>query len=244
MSGKKRSKRRLKKFIKAATQNPVSVAILSRLAIWYLTFVYKTNRFIVEPADALEQVIPQQPVIAAVWHGQHILMPVLPIGLKGVAMISRNFDGEVTARIVKHFGNGTVRASGGREQSATLKKGGMAGFLEMLKALEDGKNVVQTADIPKGIPRRTGLGIIQLAKRSGVPIVPLAIASSRRIVFSKAWDKAALNLPFGRTAICIGSLVRVSPHADDDAVEEARNRLESELNDATARAYELTGKPE
>ena len=74
--------------------------------------------------------------------------------------------------------------------------------------------------------------------------MPLAIASSRRIVFSKAWDKAALNLPFGRTAICIGSLVRVSPHADDDAVEEARNRLESELNDATARAYELTGKPE
>jgi hypothetical protein len=39
---------------------------------------------------------------------------------------------------------------------------------------------------------------------SGATIVPVAYASSRRRIFEKAWDKAALNLPFGRAAFCIG----------------------------------------
>lgn len=237
-------KKRLRKLTRGILQSRVVTAALARLAIWYLTLVYKTNTFVVEPADALEKVTPQQPLIVGVWHGQHILMPVLPIGLKGVAMISRNMDGDITARIVEHFGNKTIRASGGRVANAALKKGGMLGFLEMLQALEYGENVVQTADIPKGISRRAGLGIVQLAKKSSAPIVPLAIASSRRYVFSKAWDKAALNMPFGRTAICIGELVRVTPDADDEALDASRLKLEQELNLATSKAYELTGNPE
>ncbi len=241
---RRRSKRRLKHFTKGLMQNPVTVALLSSLAIWYLKLVVKTNRLVVEPENILETITPQLPVIVGVWHGQHILMPALPIELRAAAMISRNFDGEVTARIVEHFGNQTIRASGGREPSATLKKGGMTGFLEMLRAIEAGTNVVQTADIPKGISRRVGLGIMQLAKRSGAPIVPLAIASSRRRVFDKSWDKTALNLPFGTTAICVEELVHVSPDADDDAVEAARQLLEERMNAATKRAYALTGNPE
>lgn len=237
-------KKTLRKFMRSILQGRIATAMLSRLAIGYLSLVRRTNTFVVEPPDALDIVTPEQPFIVGVWHGQHILLPVLPIGLQANAMISRNFDGEVTARIVEHFGNGTIRASGGRVANATLQKGGISGFLEMLHALDRKENVVQTADIPKGISRRAGLGIVQLARKSGTPIIPLAIASSRRIVFDKAWDKAALNLPFGTTAICIGELIRVSPDADDDEIEKARAKLEHELNVATSRAYQLTGKPE
>lgn len=222
----------------------MALAILSWLAIGYLKLVRATNSYIVEPEDILETIKPKQPLIVGVWHGQHILLPVLPIGLQASAMISRNFDGEVTARIVQHFGNSVIRASGGRKQSETLRKGGMTGFLEMLRSLEDGTNVVQTADIPKGIARRAGLGIIMLAQRSGAPVVPLAIASSRRFVFEKAWDRAALNMPFGKTAICVGNLIHVSPDASEEELETARQKLEDEMKAATARAYELTGNPE
>ena len=222
----------------------MALRVLSRLAIWYLRLVHATNRYEVEPSDILETVTPQQPLIVGVWHGQHILLPVIPIGLNASAMISRNFDGEVTARIVEYFGNRVIRASGGRKQSETLQKGGMTGFLEMLRALENGDNVVQTADIPKGIARKVGLGIITLAQRSGSPVVPLAIASSRRFVFEKAWDRAALNLPFGKTVICVGELIRVAKDADDAELEAKRKLLEREMTKATARAYEMTGKPE
>ena len=222
----------------------MALAILSQIAIWYLKLVHRTNRYVVDPPDILDTVTPRQPVIVAVWHGQHILMPVIPIGLNGSAMISRNFDGEVTARVVEHFGNGTIRASGGRKQSSTLKKGGMTGFLEMLKTLEKGENVVQTADIPQGVARKVGLGIVMLAQRSGVPIIPLAIASSRRFVFDRAWDKAALNLPFGKTAICAGEFISVPKDANDDTLETMHTRLEDEMKRVTRRAYDLTGNPE
>jgi len=240
----KHPKKRFRKWFRTVSQGPVALAVLSRLAIWYLQLVTKTNRYIIEPENILEIISPQQPFIVGVWHGQHILLPVLPIDLNASAMISRNFDGEVTARIVEHYGNRTIRASGGRNQKETLRKGGMTGFLEMLRALESGDNVVQTADIPKGISRRVGLGIISLAAKSGCPIVPLAIASSRRFVFKKAWDKAALNMPFGTTAICVGELVRVPENASDEELELHRNLLENELARITERAYELTGNPE
>jgi len=241
---KKHKRKTFRKFIRKVTQGPAGLAILSKLAVWYLTLVEKTNKIIVEPVNALEQVSSRQPVIVSVWHGQHILMPALPIGLNASAMISRNFDGEVTARIVEHFGNKTIRASGGRSPKQTLQKGGMTGFLDMLRALDEGENVVQTADIPQGISRRVGLGIISLAHKSGRPIVPLAITSSRRHIFQKAWDKAAFNMPFGTTAVCTGNIIEVANDADDAQLEQARDLLEKEMQRITKLAYELTGNPE
>ena len=237
-------KKRLRNFVRNLSQNKVALKITSTLAIWYLQWVQKTNKIIVEPSNILDTLTPQQPFIVGVWHGQHILMPALPIELNASAMISKNFDGEVTAKIVEHYGNRTIRASGGRNQKQTLRKGGMTGFLEMLNALKAKDNVVQTADIPKGIPRRVGLGIIMLAQKSGAPVVPLAIASSRKYVFKKAWDKAALNMPYGTTAIVVGELVHVPDKADEAILETCRKTLENELNRVTKRAYELTGTPE
>lgn len=241
---KKRRRRTLRQRFRDIARSEAVIAILSRLGIWYLTLVQKTNTFVVEPEEALDLVTPEQPFIVSVWHGQHVLAPAIPIGIQASALISRNMDGEVTANIVKHFGNKTIRASGGRKQSETLKKGGMTGFLEMLKTLEAGDNVIQTADIPKGIPRKVGLGIVNLAQKSGRPILPFAIASSKRYIFKKAWDKTALNLPFGKTAICIGDMIHVPQDADSSALEMYRDQLQAQMDKITKRAYELTGKPE
>lgn len=218
--------------------------VAARLAIWYLKLTFHTNKWVVEPEDIMDRVAPQLPAIAAVWHGQHIMLPVIPLGLKGAAMISRNLDGEITARVAHAFGASTIRASGGRTATKALKKGGMVGFLEMLKVLEKGENVLQTADIPQGASRKAGLGIILLSKRSGRPIVPLAVASSRRKTISRAWDRTTVNLPFGKSAICVGKPIKVPANADDTQMEDARIVLENELNRITKRAYELTGAPE
>ncbi len=209
------------------------------MGVGYLELVYWTNLFIVEPENSLKIAKPEQPVILAVWHGQHILLPALRINMPASVMISRSLDGEITARIAKVYGNNAIRASGGRDKKMSLEKGGMLGFLEMLSALENNENVVQTADIPKGTPRRAGEGIIRLAALSGRPIIPLAVASSRRYKFSEAWDKTSLNLPFGRSAICMGNMIRVS--ADKDKREASRIELENELNRITKRAYNLVG---
>lgn len=224
--------------------NRIFAAVAAWLAVGYLKLTYATQRWVVEPEDPRAAAEPLLPAIAAVWHGQHVLLPAIPIGIKGSVMISRSLDGEITAMVAEAFGAKAIRASGGRNRRSALEKGGIRGFLEMLQALETGESVMQTADVPKGAPRKAGLGIVTLAKRSGRPIIPLAVASSRRWVVRGAWDRTTFNLPFGRSSLVVGEAVSVPPDADDAALEAARAALEAELNRITARAYELTGRPE
>ena len=71
----------------------------------YLKFVRRTNRLIVEPADAEETIYSQQPVIVAMWHGQHFMIPFMKRPQDEVSvMISRHGDGEINAIAVEALG--------------------------------------------------------------------------------------------------------------------------------------------
>ncbi|MCB1385116.1 MAG: lysophospholipid acyltransferase family protein [Nitratireductor sp.] len=234
----------LRSWGRSLSGNTALAAVSAWLAVRFLKLVFRTNSWVVEPEDILDQVTPELPVIVAVWHGQHVLLPAIPIGLSGSVMISRSLDGEITARVAEAFGAKTIRASGGRNARHTLSKGALKGFLEMLATLNRGENVLQTADIPKGTARRVGLGIVTLAQKSGRPIVPLAVASSRRWVLPKSWDRTTINLPFGKSAIVAGERILVAGDADQAALEGARQALQAEMRRITARAYALTGNPE
>jgi lysophospholipid acyltransferase (LPLAT)-like uncharacterized protein len=102
----------------------------------------------------------------------------------------------------------------------------------MLTALAEGYNVALTADVPK-VARIAGLGIIKLARFSGRPIYPVAVATSRRIVLDN-WDHSAINLPFGRVAIVSSDPVRPTD-ADDTMMEQCR--LGGAAQPTTDRAY-------
>ncbi|TIR67965.1 MAG: hypothetical protein E5X18_25440, partial [Mesorhizobium sp.] len=84
-----------------------------------------------------------------------------------------------------------------------------------------------------------GLGIVLLARLSGRPILPSAIATSRRKVLEKSWDKTTINLPFGRSAVIVGQPVFVPANADDAEMERKRQEVTASLNAATAEAYRL-----
>lgn len=227
-----------------ASESRFFTPVISWLAVQYLKLVYKSNSWVVEPENILDEVTPELPVIVGVWHGQHILLPAIPIGLTASVMISRSLDGEITARVAEHFGSRAIRASGGRNAKHTLSKGALKGFLDMKAALERGENVLQTADIPKGTARRAGRGIITLSQKSGRIILPLAVASSKRWLLPKSWDRTTINLPFGKSAIVVGKAISVPQDASDEMLEDLRIELQSELNKVTERAYILTGKPE
>ena len=116
----------------------------------------------------------------------------------------------------------------------------MRGFLEMVEALNKGENVVQTADIPKGTPRRVGNGIIRPGRKNRMSDNSFwQWPQSRRYTFTNAWDRASLSLPFGRTAICMGSIIRVSETRDQQ--EQSRIGLENEMKRITTKAYNMVG---
>lgn len=216
-------------------------ATIGTAAAEYLRLVAATNRAIVEPRDVYDDLIRQMPVIIAMWHGQHLMVPFLrKPEHRFKTLISRHRDGEINAIVAERFGIDTIRGSGDHG-GEFHRKGGVGAFRAMLAAIEEGYSISLTADVPK-VSRVAGLGIVKLAQLSGRPIYPFAIATSRRVVMD-TWDNSSIPLPFGRLAAVLGAPIRVAAEASDDAVEVARRAVEDGLNAATRRAEALAGRP-
>jgi lysophospholipid acyltransferase (LPLAT)-like uncharacterized protein len=214
---------------------------IGTVAAEYLRFVGMATRFRLEPADIYARAEADMPVIFAFWHGQHLLAPAARKSEHRVSMlVSKHHDGEVNAIAARRLGVGTIRGSG-NHGGGFIHKSGVAAFQGMLEALADGVSIALSADVPK-VARVSGLGIIKLAQASGRPIYPSAIATSRRIVLNN-WDRTTVNLPFGRGAGVAAEPLTVPRDADDAALEEARQLLETRLNAATQRAYAMVDQP-
>ncbi len=243
-SGEKRqtaSKRLWRRIRQPLAQSRFAKSAVATLLAQVLRFIRLTNPLTREStAIAGGEYGHLEPGIIALWHGQHLMAPVFyPKGRPLVAMVSRSADAELNALVVEKFGIEAVRGSGGRESARHLDKGGAKALIALKKSLVAGKNVAMIADIPHGTPRDAGLGIVLLARLSGRPILPAAIATSRRKVLERSWDKTTINLPFGRSSIVVGTPVFVPKDADDAEMELKRQEVTASLNAATARAYGL-----
>jgi lysophospholipid acyltransferase (LPLAT)-like uncharacterized protein len=212
---------------------------LGRLMAGYIRLVGRTTRWTLLPENYAETLESCEPSILAMWHGQHIMVPWFrPEGADMSVMISRHGDGEINAVAVQQFGIKVVRGSGGHGNAGkTRKRGGAGALLALLRLLKTGSTVVLTADVPK-IAGRAGEGIVTLAKMSGRPILPVAIATQWHCRFN-SWDKACLPLPFGRGSLVLGEPILVSAESMD--TEEVRQQVENSLNAAHAAAYASAG---
>jgi 3-deoxy-D-manno-octulosonic-acid transferase len=153
-------------------------------------------------------------------------------------MIARHDDAEGLARVLRRFGLGLIRGAGagGRKRD----RGGAEAAHGAVASLRENFSIAMTADIPPGPARKCGLGIVMIGSRSRRPIVPFAVATSRyRAVNS--WDRMTINLPFSKLGIVMGEPIHVPPEADVRLLETYRQRVETALNETTAKAYALAG---
>jgi lysophospholipid acyltransferase (LPLAT)-like uncharacterized protein len=207
----------------------------------YLWSVARSARFEMEPANIYEITEAEMPVILTFWHGQHFLAPfIMKSHHRAKVLISRHADADINAIAAEALGVGTIRGSGATDARDFHRKNAVGAMREMIDALAKGINVALTADVPK-ISRVAGRGVVALARYSGRPIYPIAIATNRRIV-AKSWDQASIDLPFGNGGAVAAEPIRVAPEADDTELEAARKLVQERLNAATARAEKLAGR--
>ena len=111
-------------------------------------------------------------IILAFWHAQQLMVQAGYRGTRGNVLISQHQDGEIIARIIARFGHGVVRGSSTR--------GGALALRELIRIGRSGADLVVTPDGPKGPRQVAKLGVVQLAKATGLPIVPLAVGCSKK----------------------------------------------------------------
>ena len=214
--------------------------VLPHLLARYVLMVHRTARLTIIPPDAFDVARAEAPAIFTFWHGlammaRYAIPPELPI----VPMIARNAAASVIAEAAGTVGVRTIRASGAQRARAQHKKGGATGFRQALRELAAGNSVMMTADVPK-VAQVSGKGVIQLARLSGRPIIPVAYVSRYGLRFNN-WDRMVVDLPFSPAAIRHGAPIHVPADADDEAVEKLRGFLTEELDRITQDAYQHTG---
>ena len=206
----------------------------------YIRLVLRTSRVLRDPPDTDEKLFSQHPQIFAMWHGQFMMVPVIkPQTHADIAIIvSRHGDAEILANTLQRFGMRVVRGAGAG--SRWKNRGGATALRGALRALRDGATFALTADAPPGPARRAGEGIAMLAKLSGRPIVPCAMATNHYLALN-SWSAFTLNLPFSKLAIVVGDPIVVSDEAGPIELETTRLAVEHGLDEVTRRAYGLAG---
>ena len=166
-------------------------------------------------------------VIIAFWHARQLMMPLTYRGTQAHILISQHQDGEIVARIIERFGFRAVRGSSTR--------GGGEALRELIRLGRSGVDLVVTPDGPKGPAQVAKMGVIQLARASGLPIVPLAFGCSKKKHFA-SWDRFMVPYPWSCGLYLWGAPIWVSRELDELALEAKRLELETTLNQMTAEA--------
>ncbi|HEU4686591.1 MAG TPA: lysophospholipid acyltransferase family protein [Nitrospira sp.] len=215
--GRAELKNRLEQWAKLSLLPPVGAALVSGIAA---TMRLETRGH--EEVDACYRRGGR--TILAFWHAQQLMIPMGYRGTGAHVLISQHGDGEIIARIIARFGHQAVRGSSTR--------GGAGALRALIKLGRAGKDLVVTPDGPRGPRQVAKPGVVQLAKATGLPIVPLAFACSTKQLFS-SWDRFLVPYPFSRGLFLSGTPRFVSRDGDDRALEADRLWLETELNRLT-----------
>ena len=202
----------------------------------YIRLVHATGRWRILGDQAVERLADEgRPFVVCLWHGRMLMMPYAWSRADQVHMlISSHIDGQLIAQTIRHFGAKTIAGSS--------SKGGGGAIRAMLRTLKDRQWVGITPDGPRGPRMRAAAGIVQLARLAGVPIFPVTFGADRCWTL-RSWDRFCIPLPLARGVFIWGPPIELPRHADPAAQERARRRVEDGLNEITAQADRLCGRP-
>ena len=165
----------------------LSLLVLPFVGTLLIRFIYLTSR----KRFHLPQVIPNESVIFACWHGDLLMQPYLYYQFrstpKAKVLISEHFDGQIIAGIIRFFKLGSIHGS--------TTRGGAKVLIQGLRALEEGYDVGITPDGPKGPRYSIGDGVIIMAQKRHAKVVVFHCRPTRYWQLS-SWDRFVVPKPF------------------------------------------------
>jgi lysophospholipid acyltransferase (LPLAT)-like uncharacterized protein len=196
---------------------------------WVVKLWIGTLRYRYRPLGP--NVDPNQPgfegrYIYAFWH-ENMLLLAYQYGRRDIrVLISQHADGQLIAEACRHLKFRLVRGS--------TTRGGAEAVRQMLR-LAGGSHLAITPDGPRGPRRQVQPGLVYLAAKTGLPIVPIGIAFHRAWRM-RSWDRFALPHPWSAAECVTAEPIEVPEDADKEQLEAYRRRIEEAMSRATAAA--------
>jgi lysophospholipid acyltransferase (LPLAT)-like uncharacterized protein len=175
-------------------------------------------------------------VVYACWHHSTLTSMLSVAFRKFAVLVSKSFDGEVIAYINRKFGIYSARGSS--------SKGGKDGLSELVSLVGEGYEIGFTVDGPRGPRHKVKAGVVALASKTGIPILPTASCGERFWVFYKSWDRFRLPKPFSKVFVIYGDPIWVEAELSREKflsyqlkVEDALMELEKILKNTVGPRY-------
>lgn len=199
-------------------ESSFKAGIIGWLTATFIKVYSLTLRFHIEDRAELESI--HGSVIWAFWHNRLLSMPMVyrrwarhrPL----CGLNSPSKDGAIVAAIMKRFGIGNVRGSSNKRAAQAL--------VECRRRLLDGTDIGISPDGPRGPVYVPAPGVIQLARLTKRPLMPVQVHYSRKWRL-KSWDRFQIPKPFALVTVTVLPPVML----DEDSIEEACTRLAAML---------------
>ena len=192
---------------------------------WYVRLVARTCRVAGTP-------VTQDAVVLAFWHEYNLVAAAAAHRLRRhrrhVSFSTQTFRGEVMTSMLNALDAGSVPLppEDDRAGAARLSR-------EMARLGREGATLVVSPDGPVGPYRRAKPGALIVARESGLPLQPWAVAARPSIRLGRRWDRHVVPLPFCRLRVEEAVPIRVSP---GDRLRPLLSALQAGLDEAAGGA--------
>lgn len=203
----------------------------------YMKFVYISGRKIFINHEILfEAANCRKSFICVFWHNRLMMIPFVTHAPKKkfpeynfMTLASRHGDGYFVGRVMEKIGLISIYGSSkdGRKSSRGIDLGS---FKRIFDGLKKGYSLGITPDGPRGPNQKINGEIVNIARISGVGILPISYSCSR-FKELKTWDKFKIPLPFSTLCFYFDDKpIYVDKKADEQQVNQIKKIVEERMN--------------
>lgn len=197
------------------------------LARWFGSALALYVRFVARTVRISGPAVRQDQVVFAIWHESNLVAATaayrLRRGQQHVSFSTRCFRGIVMNTMLRGLGWEAVTLP---EPGAQSRAEATSVSRAMARVAREGKSLVASCDGPTGPYRVAKPGVLILARESGVPVLPWAVAVRPPFRLKRRWDRQLVPLPFCRMRVDEAPLIEIGPR---DRIKPILERLQAEL---------------
>jgi lysophospholipid acyltransferase (LPLAT)-like uncharacterized protein len=215
-------------------RHPVLIKLLGFVIAWVLkrwlgTLSFRSRSFVgnLEPAKNRHT-----RYLYSFWHEHMALIAYQYAGPHSRVLISDHADGKLITEVCRHLRLGVVNAGRSREGARALRR---------LLNLNRKFHLAVTPDGPRGPRRQVKPGMIYVASRTGVPIVPVGVGYQKAWRM-RSWDRLALPCPGSLATCVIGEPITVPADADKETLGHYCLLVQKAMEHVSEVASRLAGE--